>query len=147
MADESGAPAEVRVRSNFVYVINFAAVAVGSTPSGVINIDSAADFLWIKSAYYADIAGAAQTDSTRVIPNIDVQIQMGGADKNLFQGNVPIASFFGTGQLPAVLPFPQRLVKSSVLTFTLTSREAAITPRIALALIGWKDYGTVRRAA
>jgi len=144
MAEE--VPDEVRVRSNFVYVINFPLVAPGDTPAGTINIDSAADFLWIKSAYMADDAGAAQADATRIVPNVDVQIQLGGADKNMFQGNVPIPSVFGTGQIPFVWPFAQRAVKSSVLTFNLVSREAAIALNIRLALIGWKDYGVVRRA-
>ena len=147
MANDNGdaMPGEVRVRSNFVYIANFLAVAPAATPTVVVNIDSSAEFYWIKSAYMADIAGAAQTDATRVVPNVDVQIQLGGADKLLLQGNTPIPSVFGTGQIPGVWAFPQKLVRSSVVTFTLASREAANTLNIRLALIGWKDYGKLTR--
>lgn len=145
MANENGLPGEVRVESNFVYIANFLLLAPAANATQVINIDSAADFLWIKGAYMADNAGAAQTDGTRIVPNVDVQIQLGGADKNMFQGNTPVPSVFGTGQEPFVWSMPQRLYKSSTLTITLTSREAALTLNIRLAFIGWKDYGTLRR--
>jgi hypothetical protein len=140
-------PDTVRVESNFVYVANFLSLAPAGNATQVINIDSSADFLWIKGAYMADNAGAAQTDSSRIVPNVDVQIQLGGADKNMFSANTPIPSVFGTGQEPFVWSMPQRLYRSSALTITLTSREAAITLNIRLALIGWKDYGELRRNA
>jgi len=136
---------EIRVESNFVYVVTFLAVAPAATPTQVVNIDSSAEFFWIKGAYMCDVAGAAQTDATRIVPNVDVQIQLGGADKFLVQGATPIPSVFGTGQEPFVWSFPQKLIRSSVVTFTLASREAAITLNIRLALIGWKDYGKLQR--
>lgn len=143
---ENGLPGDVRVESNFVYIANFLALAPAANATVVINIDSAADFLWIKGAYAADIAGAAQTDSTRIVPNVDAQIQLGGADKNIFQGNTPVPSVFGTGQEPFVWSMPQRLFKSSTISVTLTSREAVNTLNLRLAFIGWKDYGMLRRS-
>lgn len=145
--EQQGIPGDVRVESNFIYVANFLGLAPAANATQVINIDSAADFLWIKSAYLADNAGAAQTDATRIVPNVDVQIQLGGADKNMFSGLTPIPSAFGTGQEPFVWSMPQRLYRSSALTINLTSREAALTLNIRLALIGWKDYGMLRRSA
>jgi hypothetical protein len=142
----NGVPDEVRVESNFAYPANFLLLAPGTNQTVGINVDSSADFLWIKGAYFADNAGAAQTDATRIVPNVDCQIQLGGSDKNMFQAPVPVASVFGTGQEPSVLAMPQRLYKQSVLTITLFSREAALTLNIRLAFIGWKDYGFVRRA-
>lgn len=143
---ENGLPGDVRVESNFVYRANFLALAPAGNATQVINIDSAADFLWIKGAFMADIAGAAQTAATLVMPNVDVQIQLGGADKNMFASNTPLTSVFGTGQEPFVWSMPQRLYRSSALTITLASREAANTLNIRLSLIGWKDYGLLRRA-
>jgi hypothetical protein len=136
----------VRVRSFFVYVANFLAVAPAAAPSTVIRFDSQSDFLWIKGSYQADIAAAVQTDSTRQLAaNVDVQLQSGGSDKNLLQAFVPIQSIFGTGQMPFVLPFPQRMARNSELTVSLVSREAATTYNIRLAFIGWKDYGELTR--
>jgi hypothetical protein len=137
---------KLRVRSFFVYRANFLAVAPAASPSFVINFDSQSDFLWIKSSFQADIAAAVQTDSTRQLAaNVDVQLQAGGSDKNLFQAPIPIPSVFGYGSLPFVLPFPHRFARQTELTVTLTNREAATTYNIRLAFIGWKDYGELTR--
>jgi hypothetical protein len=137
---------KLRVRSFFVYRINFLAVAPAGAPTDVIRFDSQSDFLWIKATYQADIAAAVQTDSTRQLAaNVDVQLQAGGSDKNLFQAPVPIPSVFGYGALPFVLPFPHRFARNSELTVSLTNREAATTYNIRLAFIGWKDYGELTR--
>lgn len=146
MANGNGEPTKIRVRSFYVYVANFLAVAPAAQPTQVIRFDSASDFLCIKLAYQADIAAAVQTDSTRQLAaNVDAQLQSGGSDKNLFQAFVPIPSIFGTGQMPFVLPFPQRFARNSELTVNLVSREAATTYNIRLAFIGWKDYGELSR--
>lgn len=131
----------VRVRSFFVYAPAALSLAPAAQSSVVVRIDAASDFYWIKAAFMADIAGAAQTDSSRIVPNWDCQLQSGGSDKNLFSTSVPIPSVFGTGQMPFVLPFPQKLVRNSELTVTMISREAANTLNMRLAFIGWKDYG------
>jgi len=134
------------VRSFFTYVINFLLVAPAGAPSASIRFDSGSDFLWIKSTYQADIAAAVQTDSTRQLAaNVDVQLQSSGSDKNLLSAFTPIQSIFGTGQMPFVLPFPQRMARNSELTVSLVSREAATTYNIRLAFIGWKDYGELTR--
>lgn len=142
----NGAPRKIRVRSFFVYTLDFLAVAPAATPTQTIRFDSSSDFLWIKAAYAADIALASQTDSTRVLANnVAVQLQSGGSDKNLFQSLVPIQSVFGTGQMPFVLPFPQRFARTSELNVSLNNRDAAATFNIRLAFIGWKDYGELTR--
>jgi hypothetical protein len=141
--DVTRTPRKLRVRSFFVYRVTFLAVAPAAIPSDVIRFDSQSDFLWIKAAYQADIAAATQTDGTRVVPNVDVQLQSGGSDKNLFQAPVPIPSVFGYGALPFVLPFPHRFARTTELTVSLTNRDAAATYNIRLAFIGWKDYGAL----
>lgn len=146
MSANGDAVRTIRVRSFFVYRLNFLAVAPAGTPSDTVRFDSASDFFWIKATYEADIAAAVQTDSTRQLAaNVDCQLQSGGSDKNLFQGPVPIPSIFGTGTLPFVLPFPQKFARNSELTVSLISREAATTYNIRLAFIGWKDYGELSR--
>lgn len=119
-------------------VISLAPAATGSTQ---FQIEAASNFVWVKAAFIADIAGAAQTDATRIVPNVDVQLQTTGSDKNLFQNFVPIPSVFGDGRLPFVLPFPMVLTANSILRADFQSREAANTLNIRLAFIGWKDYG------
>lgn len=133
----------VRVRSFFGYPVPLVTLAPGAQTSATVRIESASDFYWIKSAYWAeDNAGVGgQTDSTRIIPSIDVQIQSSGADRNLLNGYVPVPSIFGTGELPSVLPFPTELLANSEVRFDFRSREAALTIDLYCVLLGWKDYG------
>lgn len=137
-------PPMLELRSFYVYEVQTLALPVGGNSTDSINIESDADFWWIKAAYFADIAGAAQTEATRIIPNVDVQIVDTGSGRQLLNGNIPIPSIFGQGSLPFVMPLPQVFKANSVVRVDFTSREAAITPNIRLALIGYKDFGKLR---
>ncbi len=139
-------PVSLELRSFYVYEVQTLALATGGNATDQIQIESDADFWWIKSAFWADIAGAAQTDSSRVIPNVDVQIVDTGSGRQLLNGNIPIPSIFGTGQLPFILPLPQVFKANSVVRIDFTSREAVITPNLRLAFIGYKDFGKLRGA-
>lgn len=136
-------PATLELRSVYVYEAQTLTLGVGANATDQIQIESDADFWWIKSAYFADLAGAAQDDSTRVVPNVDVQIVDTGSGRQLLNGNTPIPSIFGTGQLPFILPIPQVFKANSVVRIDFTSREAVSTPNIRLAFIGYKDFGKV----
>jgi len=145
MRNGGGVPNIIRVRSFFVYSPTVFTLAPAAAPISIpVRIDSASDFFWIKACFMADIAGASSLDGTRILPNWDVQLQQGGADKNLFSAPQPLTNVFGTGQLPFVLPFPQKLVRNSELTVTCSTREVAVTLNVRLSFIGWKDYGELR---
>lgn len=133
----------ISLRSFYVYEAQTLAIATGGNATDQIQVESDADFWWIKSCYMADIAGAAVLESTTVVPNVDVQIVDTGSGRQLLNGNIPISSLFGNGQLPFVLPLPQVFKANSVVRIDFTSREAAITPNIRLAFIGYKDFGKV----
>jgi hypothetical protein len=136
-------PAKIRVRSWFVYPVPAVTVAPAAQGNSTVQIDAATNFYWVKTSFWADNnAGAGgQTAATRIIPAIDVQITVTGADKNLFNARVPVGSIAGTGELPYVLPFPMLLAANSQINFEFLSREAANTIRLVMALHGWKDYG------
>lgn len=138
------APRRVRVRSFFVYPVPVTAVAAaGGVGTATVRIESATDFHWIKAAWWADntTAPVLQTEATRQLPAIDVQIQLSGSDRNLFNAPVPITSVFGTGELPFVLPFPMILIANSDVRFNFVNREPANAFAVRCALIGWKDFG------
>lgn len=144
--DQMPAPQIERVLGFFVYPMPVMAVAPAARAQAEIQIEAATDFWWIKSAYIADVAGAAQTDATRIVPNVDVQLTTTGADRTLAQDFTPIPSWFGSQGLPFVLPFAQLITANSILKANIISREAAITLNIRLLFIGWKDYGEMRAA-
>jgi len=139
-------PVSLELRSFYVYEVQTLALPTGGNATDQIQVESDADFWWIKSAFFADIAGAAQTDSSRIIPNVDVQIVDTGSGRQLLNGNIPIPSIFGNGQLPFILPLPQVFKANSVVRIDFTSREAVITPNLRLAFIGYKDFGKLRGA-
>lgn len=117
-----------------------AAIAALGTLNPNIAIQANSDFLIEKMTFAADLAGVAQTSGTRIIPNVSVQLQSSGSGNVLFNVQAPIDSLFGTGELPFILPTAYFLPASSNLQITLTSFEAAVTPRITLNFIGRKLY-------
>lgn len=146
MAENQAMPTpgnKIRVRSWFVYPVPFVTLAPAAGGSSAVQIDAATNFYWVKTTFWADNTAAAggQTQATRIIPAIDVQITVTGADKNLFNARVPVGSIAGSGELPYVLPFPMLLAANSAITFDYLSRESALTIRLVMALHGWKDYG------
>ena len=138
-----------RVQSFFTYPAPALTLAPGASGSSIITIESATDFLWFKSAFRADDTAAVggQTDSTRIIPAWDVQIQVSGSDRNLLQAAGDMNSIFGSGNLPFVMPAPMVLLANSQVTITATSRESANTLRVQWMLIGLKDYGVLQAAS
>lgn len=131
-----------RRRDFYVYEAETIAIAVGASTNDTISIEADSDFILQKLTYAADIAGASQTESSRIIPNVLLQIIDTGSGRQLMQDPIPIPSFFGVGMLPFILPNPRLFMRNSTIQVAFTSFEAAITPDVRLAFIGYKVYGT-----
>jgi hypothetical protein len=131
-----------RRRDFYVYEVETIAIAVGGSTNDTISIEADSDFILQKLTYAADIAGASQTESSRIIPNVLLQITDTGSGRQLMQDPIPIPSFFGVGMLPFILPNPRLFMRNSTIQVAFTSFEAAITPSVRLAFIGYKVYGT-----
>ena len=134
-------PGNVRRRDFYTYEAGVDAIAVGASANDVINIEADADFILQKLTFYADIAGAAQTSGTRIVPNVTVQITDTGSGRQLMSNPIPIPAIFGSGELPFILPNPRLFRKNSTIQIAFTSFEAAITPDVLLCFIGYKIYG------
>lgn len=131
-----------RRRDFYVYEAETIAIAVGASTNDTISIEADSDFILQKLTYAADIAGASQLEATRLVPNVLLQITDTGSGRQLMQDPIPIPSFFGTGQLPFILPNPRLFMRNSTIQVAFTSYEAAVTPDVRLAFIGYKVYGT-----
>lgn len=129
-------------RDYYVYEEDFAAASLtaGATLQQSIDVQADSDFIWQKAVYMADIAGAAQTDSSRVIPLCTVQLIDTGSGRNLFESAVPVPSVFGSGQLPFVLPVPRLFFARSTIQVQVTNYSAATAYGLRLSLIGYKAY-------
>lgn len=68
------------------------------------NIDGESDFFWDKAAAYVDIANDGTTQANQLIPGILITITDTQSTQPLMNNPVPLASIFGTGPLPFILP-------------------------------------------
>jgi hypothetical protein len=110
--------------------------AAGGVQSPVIQIRADSDFVIEKTTFNADIAGATQTDATRLVPNVSVLLVVTSSGQQLFNVPVPLSGLFGIGQLPFIWPKPYIIPASSSLQCQLVSFEAAVVPFISLNFIG-----------
>lgn len=110
------------------YATNAQALSSGNpSVNTLIQIDSGVDFYWVASTYQTDIAGAAQTESSVVIPLVNVIINDTGSRKNLQNIAFPISSIAGPGERPYRLIRPRLFRASSTINFTWTSIVAGGT--------------------
>ena len=126
----------------YTYLFNAgAALAAAANATAVVPVEADSTFVLVKMAYFADIAGAAQTDSTFVVPLVTVSITDTGSGRNLQQNPVPIDAIAGRGQLPFVLPVPREFQANSSIQCTFSNFSAATTyANLRLMLIGYKKY-------
>jgi hypothetical protein len=124
----------------FVYENDISALAAAASVTSNLQILADADFFLVKMAFFADIAGAVETDSTRVIPLVTIQVTDTGSGRQLFSGAVPIPSIFGTGQIPFILPIVRKFAANSTIQLAYTNFSAATTYNIRTSFIGWKEY-------
>lgn len=118
----------------------FASIVAGGNQTQSIIIQADSDFLIEKLTYQADLAGVAQTDSTRPLPNATILITDTGSGRQLSNIAVPITAIFGTGQEPFILPRPKRISARSTIQAVIVSFEAAAVLTIRLSLIGRKIF-------
>lgn len=124
----------------FIYEIDFAALAPAASATAQLAVQADADFIWSKAAQMSDIAAAAETVSSQVIPLASVLITDSGAGRQLMNTAVPIFNIFGNGQIPFILPRPRIFRSQSVVTVQVTNYSAATTYNIKLSFIGEKGF-------
>jgi hypothetical protein len=109
------------------YVANPGAVAPGATANTSIQIDAGTDFYWIGTTVQADIAEAALTESTDIIPLVTLLINDTGTSRNLSNAPVPMGSICGDGKRPYRLVRPRLFRANSIINLTFVSYVAAGT--------------------
>jgi len=132
------------LRDFFVYVANFNPGPAGGLPaSQTIQIQADSDFELQKLTFFADIALAVETESSRVLPLVTVQLTDQGTGRQVFQLPVPIPAIMGDGRIPFILPTTKIFVASSAIGVDISNFTAATTYNIRVLLIGAKifNYG------
>lgn len=129
------------VRDFFTYLVSFTGVAPAATAQQTFNVQSDSNFLWQEACLFADIAHAAQTQSSQVLPDVTVLIQDTASGRQLMSAPVPVSSIFGlNGSLPFLLPTPRFFRAQTQVVVSITNNSAASTYDLQLAFIGTKFF-------
>ncbi len=129
------------IKDFYIYESTVASLANGANDTNNVNIEADSDFILQKLVMFADIAGAVQTDSSRVLPLIKIQITDTGSGRQLFSDDIPMAMILGSGSLPFILPNPRRFASNSVISIAYNNYSAATTyVNIYIGFVGLKDY-------
>ncbi|MCS6948000.1 MAG: hypothetical protein NZM12_10330 [Steroidobacteraceae bacterium] len=116
------------------------AIAAGATAQTNVQIDAGAPFLIVSQTYDANSANAARTASSIVIPNATVMITDTGSNRPFMDVATPVASIFGTGQFPFILPEPKLMQANSQLIVQVFNHDAAQGINLRLSFHGYKLY-------
>jgi len=127
-------------RDFFVYTITFASLLAGDATQGAIQIQSDSDFELSKLTMFADISLAAETEATRVLPLVTVQITDTGTGRQLFANPLPIPAIMGDGRIPFILPVPKVFSANASVAVAVANFSAAIDYGLRICLIGAKIF-------
>lgn len=135
-----GGPGPAIYTDFFSFTISFASLAAGASTDGQIQIQSDSDFKLQKWTYFADIGGAAQTESSRVLPLITMQVTDQGSGRQLFSAPEAIPAIMGDGRIPFILPTTKVFAAKSTILFTVANFSVGTTYNLRLMLIGAKIF-------
>lgn len=127
-------------RDFFTYTIQFNGLASGAASQGAIQIQADSDFELTKFTMFADIAAAVETEATRVLPLVTIQITDTGTGRALFNAPLPIPAIMGDGRIPFILPVPKIFSANASVAVEVANFSAATTYNLRLALVGAKIF-------
>ena len=145
--DQAGAPpplpgsTQIIAEDFYVYQIQFMDLLADTVQTGFIQIEADSDFLIQKLAEFTDVDGSAQQLDTQPIPVVRATIVDTGSGRQLMNLAVPVASIFGSGRLPFILPTPKLFVKNSRINVTVENFSTGTDYRnLYLDFIGKKIF-------
>lgn len=129
------------VQEFFVYTASFGSIAANGNGTVQINIESDSQFVVQKLAYFVtDAAGTTQTNDSRILPNLTIQITDTGSGRNLQNEALPVTSICGEGDLPHILSTPKTFKANSIITTVLTNFGSDNLDNVFINFIGKKVF-------
>ena len=116
----------------YVYTVALGSIAAGTGATGQFTVDPSCDFLWSKSA----VCAMADNVSIEAFFNVSFTLTDAATGKSLSNGPEFPDSFFGSGQLPFILPTPKLLAGRSSLTVNVINKAATGYDAFYFAFIG-----------
>ena len=116
--------------------------SVAPAASQPINLDADSNFYCCALTYVADIAGAAYTESTWLLPLVTLLITDTGSGKALMNGPLLLPGFMGDGKRPYRFVRPRVFLANATiqLAFNAGFMAAGTTYNIQIILHGYKVY-------
>jgi hypothetical protein len=116
--------------------------SVALTATGIINLDADSNFYCVALTYVADIAGAAYTESTWLLPLLTLLITDTGSGKALMNQPLLMPGFMGDGKRPYRFVRPRVfLANASIqLSYNAGFMAAGTTYNAQTILHGYKVY-------
>lgn len=123
----------------FVFPVSELTASAQVTKS--INIENDSQFLWTKATYFAFVDNSVSYDaSTRTIPLVTVQWRDTSSSNQIFNVPIYVENFFGTGEIPFILPEPKLLEPRTTVSVDATNQHSADAYSLYLCMIGMKLY-------
>lgn len=130
----------------FTYQTPNVATLTHATSSGsqIIQFDNNSTFLWLRSTFTFDVAGATVSVSALQIPHVTATIQDTGNGMQFMNAAIPVYEIAGiTPGLPYMLPTPQLVQPNASYAFNFTSYEAAVDfNNVRMQLHGFRIFRT-----
>ncbi len=130
----------------YSYSLIYNSVAAGATATDSFNVEANSDFIWTKATFFAVVeAGPAvsQTNASRVIPSMTIELIDTGSAYQLYSEPQPISNVFGTGRVPFLISPNYRFAKNSTLRGVVVNFDPTVTYSLRLSFIGYRNYGPI----
>lgn len=133
------------LKAFYSYSMFFDGVAFGGTATDSFVVEANSDFIWTKATFFAtnDTTPLTQTNATRVIPSMTIELIDTGSAYQLFSEPQPIANVFGTGRVPFLINPAYRFAKNATMRGVVVNFDTAVTYSLRLSFIGYRNYGPV----
>jgi hypothetical protein len=126
----------------FTYTAKVEALNFGTTANDTINIQANSDFVLYKTTYivFGDLT-TSLTDSSTLVPHVNVQLTDTGSGQQLFSEAIPISTVAGTGERPFILPKPRTLRANTTLVVAFENFSTVLNyDLVYLQFIGQKIF-------
>lgn len=133
-------PQQPKKKDFYVYGIEFLELAAETTANGQIQIQADSDFELQKLTHFTDIANANETEATRVLPLVTMQITDTGTGRQVFSIPVPIPAIAGDGRIPFILSTPKLFTRNASVSFQVSNYSPATAYNVRFQLIGAKIF-------
>lgn len=106
-----------RPKDFFTYGVQFLPLTAGTAQTQTVQINTDADFLLVMACA---IARTDSTDAIALNPPVTVQLESTGSGRLFSNVALDFDAFYGTAQLPGIVPYPKVLDAGAQLATRLT---------------------------